>query len=88
MVINVIGFVTGNELSYTDSAATRTQTPRQPDPSATDDAPAESDATALAKDDAYHLLQSSRRRAVLRYLLSFDEKERFRMRDVAEAVAA
>lgn len=43
---------------------------------------------AISKDDAYHLLQNSRRRAVLRYLLEHDPDRRFRMRDVAEAVAA
>lgn len=41
----------------------------------------------LTKDDAFHLLQNSRRRAVLRYILA-EEKEQYVMRDVAEAVAA
>jgi len=42
----------------------------------------------IEKDDAFHLLQNARRRAVLRYLLEHDETERFRMRDVTEEVAA
>lgn len=46
------------------------------------------DATSLPPDDAFHLLQNSRRRAVLRYLLSNPDREQFVMRDVAEAVAA
>lgn len=41
----------------------------------------------IEKNDAFHLLQVSRRRAVLRYLLEQDA-ESFVMRDVAEAVAA
>lgn len=42
----------------------------------------------LSKDDAFHLLQNARRRAVLRYMLEQDEQDRFVMRDIAEAVAA
>lgn len=42
----------------------------------------------IAKDDAFHLLQNARWRAVLRYLLAHDDQERFRMRDLAEEVAA
>jgi hypothetical protein len=52
--------------------------------------PADSDpatATSISKDDAFHLLQNARRRAVLRYLADHDD-ERFRMRDLAEEVAA
>lgn len=48
----------------------------------------ETDRRSIAKDDAFHLLQNSRRRAVLRHLLAHPEREQFRMRDVAEAVAA
>lgn len=43
---------------------------------------------SLAKDDAFHLLQNTRRRAVLRYLLEHPDEERFVMRDLAEEVAA
>ena len=52
---------------------------------------ADTDADARAsitKDDAFHVLQNSRRRAVLRYLLEHDDTGRFVMRDVAEEVAA
>ncbi|WP_254829355.1 DUF7344 domain-containing protein [Haloglomus salinum] len=44
--------------------------------------------TSIEKDDAFHILQNSRRRAVLRYLAAHDEEERFVMRDLAEEVAA
>lgn len=53
----------------------------------TDDHPA-AGARSISKDDAFHLLQNSRRRAVLRHLLANPDREQFRMRDVAEAVAA
>ena len=53
---------------------------------ATEDTPA--DEMSISKDDAFHLLQNARRRAVLRYLLEHDDTERFVMRDVAEEVAA
>jgi hypothetical protein len=43
---------------------------------------------AITKDDAFHLLQNARRRAVLRHLLEHEDTERFVMRDVAEEVAA
>ena len=42
----------------------------------------------ISKDDAFHVLQNARRRAVLRYLLEHEDTERFVMRDVAEEVAA
>ena len=42
----------------------------------------------LAKDDLFHILQNSRRRAVLRYLLAHPKREQFVMRTVTEAVAA
>lgn len=45
-------------------------------------------ATRLSKDDAFHLLQSGRRRAVLRYLVAHEAESGTRMRDLAEAVAA
>lgn len=45
-------------------------------------------ATSISKDDAFHLLQNARRRAVLRYLIEHEGTARFRMRDIAEAVAA
>jgi len=44
--------------------------------------------TSISKDDAFHILQNSRRRAVLRYLAAHDEEDRFVMRDLAEEVAA
>lgn len=50
------------------------------------DADASSD-RRLTKDEAFHLLQNTRRRAVLRYLLDHDD-DAFVMRDVAEAIAA
>lgn len=43
---------------------------------------------SLTKDDAFHLLQNARRRAVLRYLLERDDQDVFRMRDMAEEIAA
>lgn len=43
---------------------------------------------SIAKDDAYHLLQNYRRRAVLRYLLAHPDRSQFRMRDLAEAIGA
>lgn len=43
---------------------------------------------SIAKDDLYHLLQNSRRRAVLRYLAAYPDHEAFEMRTVAEAIAA
>lgn len=51
--------------------------------------PASSDGElSLSKDDAFHVLQNPRRRAVLRYLLEHPDKEQFRMRKIAEEVAA
>lgn len=46
------------------------------------------DLTGIDKDDAFHVLQNSRRRAVLRYLAEHDEQDRFIMRDLAEEIAA
>lgn len=48
----------------------------------------EGTATRISKDDVYHLLQNSRRRAVLRYLCAHDDTEVFEMRAIAEEVAA
>ncbi|WP_255194911.1 DUF7344 domain-containing protein [Halorarius litoreus] len=45
-------------------------------------------ATEISKDDAFHILQNARRRAVLRYLAEHDDTDRFVMRDIAEEVAA
>ncbi len=42
----------------------------------------------LSKDDAFHLLQNARRRAVLRHLLEHDEMDQYAMRNIAERVAA
>lgn len=47
--------------------------------------PAES--TSIPKDDAFHLLQNTRRRAALRYMIQ-EDATRFVMRDIAEALAA
>lgn len=41
----------------------------------------------ISKDAAFHLLQNSRRRAVLRYLLEHDD-DAYSMREVTEQVAA
>lgn len=41
----------------------------------------------ISKDDAFHILQNPRRRAVLRYFLE-SEEDRFVMGDIAEEVAA
>lgn len=46
------------------------------------------DRASIQKDDAFHVLQNGRRRAVLRYMLDHDGREQFRMRDLAEEVAA
>lgn len=43
---------------------------------------------ALEKDDVFHLLQSGRRRAVLRYFAIHPDRDTFEMRTVAEEVAA
>lgn len=53
----------------------------------TDRDAAASGQTSMTKDDAYHLLQSARRRAVLRHMGACEEEE-FSMRDVAETIAA
>lgn len=42
----------------------------------------------IAKDDLFHLLQNSRRRAVLRYFIVHSEREEFNMRTIAEEIAA
>ena len=42
----------------------------------------------IAKDDAFHILQTKRRRAVIRYILAHDDRDRFRMRDMVEEIAA
>lgn len=42
----------------------------------------------LHRDEVFHLLQNSRRRATLRYLFEHDDGRPVVMRDVAEAVAA
>jgi hypothetical protein len=63
-----------------------TEPPTEERPDA-DVAQTESGAASLSRDDAYHLLQNTRRRAVLRYVLAHDEAE-YVMREVAEAVAA
>lgn len=42
----------------------------------------------ISKDDVFHLLQTRRRRAVLRYLLAHSDQAPFQMHDLAEVVAA
>lgn len=42
----------------------------------------------LSKDEAFHLLQNPRRRAVMRYLLAHPDRAEFRMDEVIEAIAA
>ena len=42
----------------------------------------------LDKDALFHILQNGRRRAVLRYLLAHNDRETFKIGDIAEAVAA
>jgi hypothetical protein len=59
----------------------------EPKRSATNTTAADGAVQSISKDDAFHLLQNARRRAVLRYLADHDD-ERFRMRDLAEEVAA
>lgn len=55
---------------------------------ATDTSSEVDDTWTIQKDDAFHVLQNARRRAVLRYLLDHEEQGAFRMRDLAEEVAA
>lgn len=43
---------------------------------------------AIAKDEIFHILQTQRRRAVLRYLLEHSDQATFQMGDLAEVVAA
>lgn len=43
---------------------------------------------SIGKDDLFHLLQNSRRRAVLRYFTMYSDQETFEMRTVSEVVAA
>lgn len=43
---------------------------------------------SIGKDEAFHVLQNARRRAVLRFLLDRPDQEEFRMRNLAEAVGA
>lgn len=42
----------------------------------------------MSRDDAFHLLQNGRRRAVLRHLLEHDDVEVFPVTDVVESIAA
>lgn len=64
----------------TDSDAENTQE----DAADSEDAPPDQ----ISKDDAFHILQNARRRAVLRFLAEHPEQDRFVMRDIAEEVAA
>jgi len=60
--------------------------PEHPDVSGTPDTGDAVPGTSLSKDELFHLLQNSRRRAALRYLRGREGP--VRMRDVAEQVAA
>ncbi|ADB62940.1 hypothetical protein Htur_4111 (plasmid) [Haloterrigena turkmenica DSM 5511] len=42
----------------------------------------------LNQDDAFHLLQTNRRRESIRYLLDHEDERAVRMRDIAEHIAA
>lgn len=65
--------------------AHRTGTEGEPD-RPTDNAATE--ALSIAKDNAFHILQNRRRRAVLRYLLEHADRDQFRRAEIVEAVAA
>jgi hypothetical protein len=54
----------------------------------TDGEGTDTDVRSVSKDDAFHLLQNARRRAVLRFMAEHAEEDRFQMRDLAEEVAA
>jgi hypothetical protein len=56
--------------------------------SSTDNASQPVETIRVAKDDAFHILQTKRRRAVIRYILAHDEQDEFRMRDMVEEIAA
>ena len=56
--------------------------------SSTNDASQPVETIRVAKDDAFHILQTKRRRAVIRYILAHDDRDRFRMRDMVEEIAA
>ena len=56
--------------------------------SSTDDATQPAETIRIPKDDAFHILQTKRRRAVIRYILAHDDQDRFRMRDMVEEIAA
>lgn len=53
-----------------------------------DDQQDRSDRLSISRDDAFHLLQNGRRRAVLRYLLEHEDVEEVRLGDVTERIAA
>lgn len=53
-----------------------------------DDASTTTESLTIAKDDLFHLLQNSRRRAVLRYCITHSDREKFNMRTIAEEIAA
>ena len=58
-------------------------------PTPADDASAENDGSlSIDKDDLFHLLQNSRRRAALRYFAASPDREAFDMRTLAEEIAA
>lgn len=42
----------------------------------------------ISKDDAFHILQNARRRAVLRYLVADPDRDEFEMRELAEEIGA
>lgn len=55
-----------------------------------DDVSVDTDTESLKimKDDLFHLLQNSRRRAVLRYFVAHPDYEEFSIRNIAEEIAA
>lgn len=55
---------------------------------ATDDGERDAASASLSKDDAFHILQNPRRRAVLRYLYGPETPARVDVTDLAAAVAA
>ena len=56
--------------------------------SSTDNATQPAETIRIPKDDAFHILQTKRRRAIIRYILACDNQDKFRMRDMVEEIAA
>ena len=49
---------------------------------------AEEKSKRISKDDLFHLLQNSRRRGVIQYLIEHPDQKTFKMRDIADQIAA